>query len=65
MLGDRLRSGTLVRPCASVVSSPRAAHWLVTARGSRLSAAGEAFAAWLAAEAAATETQAADPAGGI
>ena len=65
MLGDRLRSGALVRPCASVVSSPRAAHWLVTARGNRLSAAGEAFADWLAAEAAATEAQVGDPAGAI
>lgn len=47
LIADRLRSGTLVCPCDSVVTSPRAGHWVVTAERAGPSAAAEAFAGWL------------------
>lgn len=46
-IADRLRSGTLICPCDSVVTSVRAGHWLVTAERAKPSAAAEAFAGWL------------------
>ena len=53
LVADRLRSGALVQPCKKTVTSPRVAHWLVTAQRAGPSDAARAVMDWLRAEAAA------------
>ena len=52
LIADRLRNGALVQPCKKTVTSPRVAHWLVTAPRSTPSEAAKAVMEWLVAEAA-------------
>ena len=47
LVGDRLRTGALVQPFASVVTSLRAAHWLVTPKRRRPSPATALVMDWL------------------
>jgi len=47
LVGDRLRTGALVQPFASVVTSSRAGHWLVTPKRRRPSPATSLVMDWL------------------
>jgi len=55
LAADRLRSGALTQPFDKIVTSPRAAYWLVTSRHSRPSGATAAFKTWIADEATASQ----------
>lgn len=50
LIEDRLRSGALIAPCPAVVSSPRAAYWLLMPERRRLTTAARAFAEWIKVE---------------
>jgi LysR family transcriptional regulator, glycine cleavage system transcriptional activator len=52
LIADRLRSGALVQLSPSIVTSPRVGHWLVRPKRGQVTIAAQAFADWLAAEAA-------------
>ncbi|QND50426.1 transcriptional regulator GcvA (plasmid) [Phyllobacterium sp. 628] len=50
LIRDHIRSGRLVQPFPDVITSTRAAHWMVTPTNRKLSTATRAFADWLIGE---------------
>jgi len=47
LIGDRLRSGTLIQPFRQALASPGLGHWLVRRRGGSDAAGVKAFADWI------------------